>query len=151
MTDFARLQFVLTAAFAERVIALHIRRGNELHCQIERGAAPSLAQLLRADFQTELALMVANDRSADLDKLEVHYLFVNDRHNWFLHATEQLPLDDLTIPSMATFYYPTSRFEREIKDLFGIEAVGQPDRRPLVRHGFWPESYHPLRKDATPP
>ncbi|MGB4977379.1 MAG: NADH-quinone oxidoreductase subunit C [Anaerolineae bacterium] len=151
MTDFARLQSVLTAAFAERVIALHIRRGNELHCQIERGAAPSLAQLLRADFQTELALMVANDRSADLDKLEVHYLFVNDRHNWFLHATEQLPLDDLTIPSMATFYYPTSRFEREIKDLFGIEAVGQPDRRPLVRHGFWPESYHPLRKDATPP
>ena len=73
------------------------------------------------------------------------------RGNWFLHATEQLP--PMTPPShrMATFYYPASRFEREIKDLFGIEAVGQPDRRPLVRHGFWPENYHPLRKDATPP
>lgn len=35
--------------------------------------------------------------------------------------------------------------------LFGVEAVGQPDRRPLVRHGFWPEDYHPLRKGALLP
>lgn len=151
MTDLAHLQPALANALDNRVTNFRLQRGNELHCQIERGMAPLLAQMLRADFQTELTLMVANDRSADLGKLEVHYLFANGRRNWFLHATEQLPLDDSTIPSMATFYYPASRFEREINDLFGIEAVGQPDRRPLVRHGFWPEEYHPLRKDATPP
>ena len=151
MTDLTHLQSTLLSALDRPVQNLHVVRGNELHCQIERGAAPSLAQLLRAEFQTELALMVANDRGPDLGVLEVHYLFVNDRAHWFLHATEQLPLRDLTIPSMATFYYPASRFEREIKDLFGVEAAGQPDRRPLVRHGFWPEDYHPLRKGALPP
>ena len=54
------------------------------------------------------------------------------------------------IPSLATFHYPASRFEREIFDLFGIRALGHPDPRPLVRHAFWPEDYFPLRKDATP-
>jgi Ni,Fe-hydrogenase III large subunit len=46
------------------------------------------------------------------------------------------------------FHYPSSRFEREIFDLFGIRAEGHPDPRPLVRHAFWPEDYFPLRKDA---
>ena len=54
------------------------------------------------------------------------------------------------IPSLATFHYPASRFEREIFDLFGIGARGHPDPRPLVRHAFWPEDYFPLRKDAAP-
>lgn len=151
MTHLADLQSAVHHTLAERVTALRVLRGNELHCQIARGTAPVLAQMLRADFQTELTLMVANDRRTDRGAMEVHYLFANSHHNWFLHATELLPSDDLTIPSMATFYYPASRFEREIKDLFGIDAVGQPDRRPLVRHGFWPEDYHPLRKDAVLP
>lgn len=151
MTDFSPLQASLAAALGERRHNVQVRRGNELHCQIARGAAPQLAQTLRAGFQTELALVVANDRRADRDEFELHYLFVNDAQNWFLHATESLPADDPTIPSMATFYYPASRFEREIRDMFGIGAVGQPDDRPLVRHGFWPETYYPLRKDAPPP
>jgi Ni,Fe-hydrogenase III large subunit len=67
-----------------------------------------------------------------------------------VHATEELPANAPTLDSLATFYYPASRFEREIKDMFGIEATGQPDRRPLVRHAFWPEDYFPLRRDAVP-
>ncbi len=151
MTDFSHLQVALANDLQGDVAQMSVQRSNELHCQLARGAAPRLARLLRASFQTELVLMVANDRRADQRVFEVHYLFANDLGDWFLHATERLPADDPTIPSMATFYYPASRFEREMKDLFGIEALGQPDRRPLVRHAFWPESYQPLRKDATPP
>jgi Ni,Fe-hydrogenase III large subunit len=54
------------------------------------------------------------------------------------------------VPSLATRHYPASRFEREIADLLGIRAAGHPDPRPLVRHAFWPEDYHPLRRDAGP-
>lgn len=151
MSDLVQLQQALTAALPAEVSDFHTPRPQQLYCRLARGAAPHLAKLLRADYQTELALLVANDRRADLGVFEVHYLFDNPRQHWFLHATEHLPADDPTIPSMATFYYPASRFEREIKDMFGIRAIGQPDERPLVRHGFWPDSYHPLRKDATPP
>ncbi|MEI7769017.1 MAG: NADH-quinone oxidoreductase subunit C [Chloroflexales bacterium] len=128
-----------------------VERPNELHLPLARGTAPALAAFLRAECGAELILMVATDRRSDTGRFAISYLFANDRASWFVHATEELPPDDLTIPSMATFYYPASRFEREIEDLFGIRAVGQPDRRPLVRHAFWPEGYYPLRKDAVPP
>jgi Ni,Fe-hydrogenase III large subunit/Ni,Fe-hydrogenase III component G len=130
---------------------MHVRRGNELHFQIARGDALYLAEFLRADFGAELILMVANDRRADKGVLEVHYLFANDRKNWFAHATKEVPADAPTITSMATFHYPASRFEREMWDLFGIKAVDHPDRLPLVRHAFWPEDYFPLLKDAVLP
>ncbi|MBI5828767.1 MAG: NADH-quinone oxidoreductase subunit C, partial [Chloroflexi bacterium] len=143
MTDFSRLQSALAENFKGRATNIRARRENELHFQIARGDAPRLAEILRGDFNAELTLMVANDRRADKGVFEIHYLFVNNRENWFAHATKDLPPGDPTIASMATFYYPASRFEREIKDLFGLEAVGHPDRRPLVRHAFWPEDYFP--------
>ena len=151
MTDFSRLQTALHDNLQGRATNIRVRRSNELHFQIMRGDAQRLAELLRADFGAELILMVANDRRVDKGVLEVHYLFGNDRENWFAHATKDLPPDDRAIDSLATFYYPASRFEREIKDLFGIEATGHPDRRPLVCHAFWPEDYYPLLKDAVPP
>jgi Ni,Fe-hydrogenase III large subunit/Ni,Fe-hydrogenase III component G len=151
MTDLAQVPTALENQLNGRATNLHIRRGNELHIRIARDDAPRLAETLRADFEAELILMVANDRRADKGCFEIQHLFANDRANWFVHATHELPPDDPTIASLATFYYPASRFEREINDMFGIEAVGHPDRRPLVRHAFWPETYFPLRKDAVPP
>jgi Ni,Fe-hydrogenase III large subunit/Ni,Fe-hydrogenase III component G len=150
MTDFSLLQFALAENFKGRATNLRVRRGNELHFQVARGDALRLAEILRTGFNAELMLMVANDRCADKGVFEVYSLFANDRENWFVHATEELPANAPTLDSLATFYYPASRFEREIKDMFGIEATGQPDRRPLVRHAFWPEDYFPLRRDAVP-
>src|SRR5712691_9980356 len=151
MNDFSRLQSALAEKLDGRATNIRIGRGNELHFQIERGDALHLADFLRTDFGAELVLMVANDRRADKGVFEIHYLFANHRENWFVHATKELTREEPAIISLATFYYPASRFEREIKDMFGIEAKGHPDPRPLVRHAFWPKDYFPLRKDAAPP
>lgn len=150
MTDFSKLQAALARHFEGTTRDARVERGNELHCRIARGEARRLAELLRADFGAELALMCANDRP-DKGLFEVNYLFANHRENWFMHATKELSRQDPTIVSMATFYLPASRWEREINDLFGIEAIGHPDPRPLVRHAFWPQVYFPMRKDAVPP
>jgi Ni,Fe-hydrogenase III large subunit len=44
------------------------------------------------------------------------------------------------VPSLAVFHAPASRLERAIADLFGLEIVGLPDRRPWLDHGTWPQS-----------
>ena len=151
MTDFTQLQSALAETFHDHITNIHILRGNELHFQISPGDALTLAKILHTNFNAQLRLMVANDRRADKGVFEIHYLFVNDSENWYAHATKSLSHHDPTIDSMATFYYPASRFEREIHDLFGIEAIDHPDTRPLVRHAFWPTDYFPLRKDAVAP
>jgi Ni,Fe-hydrogenase III large subunit/Ni,Fe-hydrogenase III component G len=145
----------LPGALAERLAAVPVTdarvvRDNELHCTVRQDAVQALAALLREGFGAEVIFMAATDRRADRAAFGVHYLFAPERENWFVHATTMVGGDTPTLKSLATFHYPASRFEREIADLFGIVAEGHPDPRPLVRHGFWPPDYFPLRKDAVP-
>jgi Ni,Fe-hydrogenase III large subunit len=95
--------------------------------------------------------MAADDRRETAGAFFGHYLFAQARENWFLWATVRLDGRRPELPSLSAVCYPASRFEREIRDLFGIDVPGHPDPSPLVKHSFWPSDYHPLRKDATPP
>lgn len=149
MNNFTRLKKALT----ERVgIAEFKQPGfNELRCGVEPKHLLTLASMLHSEFNAPLALMVAEDRRRDGDRFDVYYLFANSTDNWFLHARTEVPADEPQLPSLATFYYPASRFEREISDMFGIKWTGHPDTRQLVKHGFWPADYHPLLKDAGAP
>ena len=65
-----------------------------------------------------------------------------------LHVT--LPADQPAVPSLADLSFPASRFEREMRDLFGIEPTGHPQPARLVLHQHWPDGWHPLRADAGP-
>jgi len=151
MTDFTELQNTLAVEFQDQITGIQIRHKNELHFQISLGEILRLATLLQDKFNARLILMVGNDRRTDKGIFEVHYLFANDAENWFVHASKNLPADTPYLESLATFYLPASRLEREINDMFGIEVVGHPLTRRLVRHSFWPEAFYPLRKDAVTP
>ena len=150
MTAFEGLPAALSQQFPGRVAGVRRHGARELRCTIAAGDVPGLARWLRASFGADLILMVGADRRRDRGGFEVHYLFGQGRENWFVHVTVAVSAERPEIPSLATFYYPASRFEREIFDLLGIGARGHPDPRPLVRHAFWPEDYFPLRKDAAP-
>ena len=115
-------------------------RANEVHCRVAAAAVNSLADFAWKQLASELILMLADDRrQTPAPAFAVHYLFANRRTDQLLHASTYLDAGDPRLPSLAPFCYPASRFEREIRDLFGIRVVGHPDPRPLVKHGFWPE------------
>jgi Ni,Fe-hydrogenase III large subunit/Ni,Fe-hydrogenase III component G len=63
----------------------------------------------------------------------------------------RLPADRPTLPSLADLSFPAGRFEREMRDLFGIEPEGHPQPARLVLHQHWPEGWHPMRAGAGPP
>jgi Ni,Fe-hydrogenase III large subunit/Ni,Fe-hydrogenase III component G len=52
------------------------------------------------------------------------------------------------IPSLAALSFSAGRFEREMRDLFGVEPDNHPMPRPLVHHPHWPGDWHPMRRDA---
>ncbi len=64
-----------------------------------------------------------------------------------------VPVDaqDPVVPSLASQSFPASRFEREMRDLFGIEPLGHPQPRRLVLHQHWPEGWYPMRRASTTP
>ena len=48
--------------------------------------------------------------------------------------------------SIARHFPAASRMQRATHDLLGFTAVGDPDRRPWLRHSAWPAEYFPLRQ-----
>ena len=66
------------------------------------------------------------------------------------HSTATAP----RVPSLAALSFPAGRFEREMRDLFGIVPVGHPLPRRLVRHHHWPARLvpdAPRRRRRRPP
>ncbi len=124
-------------------------RPNEVHCRVSARDVKDLGDIACRSLGAELIFMAADDRRREAGAFFVHYLFAHRTANWFLHASTRLEAEQAELPSLASFHYPASRFEREIRDLFGILFAGHPDPRPLVKHGFWPDSYYPLRKGAS--
>lgn len=84
------------------------------------------------------------------EAIRVVYLFAagspDRRTELVLRAEPNKP----RIPSLAALSFPASRFEREMRDLFGAEPENHPLPRPLVHHPHWPVGWHPMRHDAGP-
>ncbi|HSR27400.1 MAG TPA: NADH-quinone oxidoreductase subunit C, partial [Actinomycetes bacterium] len=112
---------------------------------LSRERLPTVAGRL-LDDGWRLALVAAHD---DPDQLRVVYCFlrpVGQRHE----LTVEVPRDDPWIPTLAHASFPAGRFEREIRDLFGIRPEGHPLPQRLVKHGHWPAGHYPMRHDVDP-
>ena len=95
-----------------------------------------------------LALVAAHE---DPDAFRVVYLFTAgapDRRVELVLRTER---DTPAVPSLAALSFPAGRFEREMRDLYGIVPLHHPLPRRLVRHQHWPRGWYPMRSDAGPP
>ena len=83
--------------------------------------------------------------------LQAVYLFTAGPPDRRVELVVPLDKERPQVPSLASLSFPAGRFEREMKDLFGIEPVGHPLPRRLVLHQHWPDGWHPMRHDAGPP
>ena len=92
-----------------------------------------------------LASMTAHD---DGEIFRVVYTFLSGPPDQRHELVLCIPKGGASIPTLSDLSFPASRFEREIRDLFGIEPVGHNFLRPLVRHQHWPEDWHPMRRGA---
>jgi Ni,Fe-hydrogenase III large subunit/Ni,Fe-hydrogenase III component G len=111
-------------------------RADDLHAEFSR--------LVADGFRP--ALVAGHD---DGDSLRVVYLLVASGPDRRIELELVLDRDRPMLPSLAAHSFPTSRFEREIADLFGVELVDHPSPHRLVLHQHWPPGYHPMRRDTT--
>jgi Ni,Fe-hydrogenase III large subunit/Ni,Fe-hydrogenase III component G len=110
---------------------------RDLHTQADR--------LLQQGFR--LALVAGHD---DGDRLRAVYLFTAERDQR-VELQVLLDRDAPEVPSLAGLSFPAGRFEREMRDLFGIVPADHPLPRRLVRHFHWPLGWYPMLADAGEP
>lgn len=99
------------------------------------------------DDGLRLALVAAHE---DPDAFRVVYLLTGPgdrRVELVLRTSRSAP----TVPSLARLSFPAGRFEREMRDLYGVVPLGHPLPRRLVRHKHWPQGWYPMRSDAGSP
>lgn len=100
------------------------------------------------DDGLRLTLVAAHE---DSDAFRVVYLLTGagDRR---VELTLRTSLETPTVPSLARMSFPAGRFEREMRDLYGVVPIDHPLPRRMVRHKHWPTGWYPMRSDAgTPP
>jgi Ni,Fe-hydrogenase III large subunit/Ni,Fe-hydrogenase III component G len=123
--------------------------GTHLECRVLAARIPSLADRL-AKGGVELQLLTSVD-TRDVDgAFTLVYVFAPPTGRVTATVLVSVSPGAPSFPSIATRSFAASRFERDVHDLFGLVPTGHPDLRRLALHQFWPEGYHPLRRDVAP-
>ncbi len=108
------------------------------------GLRAAAGELLAAGHR--LALVAAHDDGAA--GFHVVYAFAQATTDMRTELVVRVPRDDARVPSLAALSFPAGRFERAVRDQFGIEPQGHPRPRRLVHHDHWPRGWYPMRRDA---
>jgi Ni,Fe-hydrogenase III large subunit/Ni,Fe-hydrogenase III component G len=132
----------VTTAGAGRLLGTNRR----LH-QVNAADLPTQAGALLEDG-FRLALVAAHE---DPDAFRVVYLFTAGHPDRRIELVLRTERDKPAVPTLASLSFPAGRFEREMRDLYGIVPLHHPLPRRLVRHQHWPRGWYPMRSDAGPP
>ena len=126
---------------------------------VDRSVFAEVATFLRDEQQfMMLADITAVDHLLDgarytpagveLERFEAVANYLSHTRNRRIRVICEIPVDDLTVPSL-TPVYPGANFpERETYDLFGITFDGHPDLTRILMPDDW--EGHPLQKDFPP-
>ncbi len=93
-------------------------------------------------------MFFALDERQKSGKFTINCVFLDPRkHQWITVSTD-IPGENPSFDSLSKDIYSASLFEREMREMFGIEPKGNPDLRRLNLHDeAWPQGNYPLRKD----
>ena len=111
--------------------------------------AHEVAQVFESHLRDgyDLSLVACHQDDADF---RVVYVLLRSSDDRRVELVLSVPQHVREIPSLALLDYSVGRFEREMRDLYGIRPIGHPLRRRLVRHGHWPVGWYPMLREADP-
>jgi NADH-quinone oxidoreductase subunit C len=124
---------------------------DELTVFVDRARLVEMCQILRDD--PALGFYLCDLSAVDLwpaaprFALNIHLLAIPARPQTRLRLTVQLDELDAVAPTLSGVWPSAAWYERETRDLLGIQFEGHPDPRPLLLPDDWSGS-PPLRRDA---
>jgi Ni,Fe-hydrogenase III large subunit/Ni,Fe-hydrogenase III component G len=110
----------------------------------EREQWSGMAESMKAGGAVLLALWGTDDRDRD-GRFRIHAAYLLPAE--VVLVEHALPAGSTSYPDLAPHFPVASRLQRGVADLLGLHAEGG-DGRGWLRHGGWPETFFPLRRES---
>jgi Ni,Fe-hydrogenase III large subunit/Ni,Fe-hydrogenase III component G len=107
---------------------------------------PAACGALVRERHARLVVMTGTDERDSGRGYGLYYVFALPSGD-LVSVESQVDATRPEFPSVTRVVPAAHWYEREVKDLLGVEPRGHPDPRRLVLHEDWPLGLHPLRKD----
>src|SRR5579872_1497123 len=133
----------IAAKFSNK-IAKAFQNNDELHLNVELDDMPKICDYIYKNLNARLATIICSDERKNTGGFVIRYVF--EKGDVFIFVIVSVG-QGFSFPSIVSHIPAASLYEREIKDMFGLIPVGNPDVRPLVLHEHWPDGIFPLRKE----
>lgn len=136
----------LIKKFPDEMIKTIKDDGNELYVEINSDKIREFSGYINQEMGYPLIAMFANDETPLIGKYAIYYVFADRVSGVLLTVKTAIEPQQMTFKSITRKVHAAARYEREIKDLFGLNPVGHPNPKRLVFHSNWPRDTFPLRK-----
>lgn len=133
----------ITDKFSNKITKTH-QNNDELHLNVELNDMPKICDYVYKNLNARLATIICSDERKNIGGFVIRYVFEKESVFIFIVVSTG---QSLSFPSIALHIPSAALYEREIKDMFGLIPVGNPDARPLVLHEHWSDKAFPLRKE----
>jgi len=125
---------------------------DEICVKVERMIFKDTCCLLHKILPSPVMMLFACDERKKYAKFVINAVFVNFKRGQWIVVSMDIAQEGPSFDSLAKNIHSASLFEREIREMFGIEPKGSPDLRRLNLHDeVWPQGNYPLRKDFKDP
>ncbi len=125
---------------------------DEVCIKIEPSAFKDICVLVHEITSSAVMMLFAIDERVGASKFVINCVFLNSKNAEWVILSIDIASDNPCFDSLAKNMHSASLFEREIKEMFGIEPKGNPDLRRLNLHDeVWPQGNFPLLKDFKEP
>jgi formate hydrogenlyase subunit 5 len=139
----------LRARFGPKILAEDWQLKDQVTLTVERGSLPEVVEMTYYQQGGWLSTVIGSDERLLNGCFAIYYVLSMEegRKSWVTIKT-LIPPGDPEFPSVTARVPAAGWYERDVRDLLGLEPVGIPDARRLTLPDDWPDGLHPLRKDA---
>jgi Ni,Fe-hydrogenase III component G len=119
---------------------------NRLDGVMDAGHLLSAVRAIDSAHWGYLAGITGLDLGMEAGQILILYHFCADAAVLTLRVS--VPREAASVPSICEVLPPASFYERELREMLGVEVVGLPNADHLFLPDDWPDGVYPLRKDA---
>lgn len=123
---------------------------DELYLQVRPEDFRATCLFLHKYLKSPVMMLFAEDARQERQEFTVTCVFVGIKYRKWIFVSIDIPQDLARFDALSKEIYSGLLFEREIKEMFGLNPEGSLDLRSLNLHDeVWPGNIYPLRKDFS--